>query len=309
MTAKKAIIYSAHIGTKRENIGDVLSAKAIKILINKNNIRLFDLPRKIGLSNNLKAIYGGGGMIRPSFVEREYIDFIQRKNKPYCIYGIGLNIDKGGKKFNKKSLEALKKWILEAKKITVRERYSLDFVYKKFGIKPNLSPCPTYTILKTKKIKSDIKIKYNIGIVPSFGHTIIYKKYKKEAIKLIKELIKKLENLCIICHDAQDYEISKRLFKNKKVKIIFPKSFHSVYRAYKSCESIITMRGHGVIFAAATEKKCSHIPINQKLNYLYNYHYGGKFKNINFNLNYHLKNIEKNEKPINFKGDSKLKYE
>lgn len=299
---KTAIVYSAHIGTRKENIGDVLSAKAIAILCGLKKIKLYHLPAEIGFSADVPVIYGGGGMIRPLFSEKENKDFILRdKKQPHSIYGVGINFDINGESFSKNDFAALKQWILNAKSVTVRDLDSLKFIHDKLGFNAKLAPCPTYTVLKNKKLFfKTIRIKNKIGIVPSFGHTDVYTTYRENVINLINDLINKIgsSNLCIICHDEQDYDFSLKFFGKKGVSITKPLTFDDVYIIYKSCGSIITLRGHGIIFAAATGKACSYIPLNIKLNSLYHYHYGADSRGINFDAEYHLKKLEKNKLPI-----------
>lgn len=102
---KMGIIVSAHIDTNKENIGDILSAKAMATLLLPQQSKIFYLPRDKGFSFNKDVIYGGGGMIRPLFSTKVAGDFILRTkvNKHY-IYGVGLNQDKLAPKFSNKDI-------------------------------------------------------------------------------------------------------------------------------------------------------------------------------------------------------------
>lgn len=307
---KVAIVCSAHIDTERENLGDILSAKAIAILAGIQKAKIYFIPRDIGVSSNLPVIYGGGGMIRPSFIKKVGQDFLLRNSKlDYSIYGVGINIDEGENLFSADDIKAIKRWILSAKSVTVRDFDSLKFLRDNFKFTAKLAPCPTYTILRNiGKFVQYNKIKNKIGFVVSFGHTKNYSKFKTKIIKFIKNLINEFgaANVCIICHDEYDYTCSVKLFSEKGVRIVRPKTFKTVYKVYKECDSIITVRGHGVIFAAATDKPCSYIPLNTKLNSLYRYHYGTEYKNINFDLKYHLDILKKRRPPKDLSTNFKI---
>lgn len=295
------IVYSAHLGTKKENIGDILSAKAITVLANFNQNRRYCLPGEVGLSANRPVIYGGGGMLRPLFGEKEYRDFALRdKRQPYAIYGVGINVDARGQEFSQNDMVALKKWILNAQSVTVRDKASYDFVLDKFNLSVNLAPCPSYSVLK-RYDKFFSKTKFKLGIVPSLGHTETYVYYLNDIILLISSLIIRIgaSNICFICHDEQDYDSVYELFSQAGVSIIRPLTFDQINLAYRACDSIFTLRGHGVVFAAATGRPCSYVPLNVKLNSLYAYHYGGEYREANFNTDYHLAKLRERQLPFN----------
>lgn len=303
-----AIVYSAHLGTKKENIGDVLSAKAIAIMSGLTKARLYCLPGEIGLSANRPVIYGGGGMIRPLFYKKEDRDFkLRNKNQPHAIYGIGINLDVGGYDFTRDDLNSLEQWLTTAKSVTVRDLASYDFLQKKFNFKAKIAPCPTYSVLKNKK-REFLGTKYHLGIVPSLGHTKTYDGYRNEIIAVIQDLIKKVgpEKISFICHDEQDYDAIKMLFGDLGVSIVRPVDFDHVHESYSDCGAIFTLRGHGIIFAAAAGRPCSFVPLNVKLNALYSYHYGGAYRDINFNAGHHLDNLDKRQPPLNINTDFSL---
>jgi predicted RNA-binding Zn-ribbon protein involved in translation (DUF1610 family) len=297
------IVFCAHIGTPKENIGDTLSAQALKKLTNAKKI--YCLPRDDGLSFNKEVVYGGGGMIRPLFSERINNDYkLREKNINYYIYGVGLNIDKLTPPFSKTDLFNLKIWLNSAESVTVRDLETKIFIEKLCNKKFKLAPCPTYQIIRSKNAREHSK-KYDLGIVVSFGHTETYKKYKKYLLTLISDLIKN-ENLFIniICHDEQDYIFAKKEYlNNNKIHICRLKSFNSVIKEYSSCNAILTVRGHGVIFAAAMNIPCSIIPLNTKLTSLYEFHYAQKNIRISFDYRQHLKTLKKRKLPkkINYK--------
>jgi len=66
----KAVVVSVHINTPYQNIGDVLSAKAIAIFLKIR--RIYFLPKDNGKSANQVIVYGGGGIIRYNFFNKVY---------------------------------------------------------------------------------------------------------------------------------------------------------------------------------------------------------------------------------------------
>lgn len=293
----KAVVVSAHVDTPYQNIGDVLSAKAIASLLKIR--RIYFLPKDNGKSADKVVIYGGGGIIRYDFFNKVYQDFILRKSSvPYYIYGIGINKDVNTPGFTKRDIEALTAWLSQAVSVSVRDIYTYNLV-KSYGINCRLVTCPTYTVLKNMK-KPTVKRKFLIGFSPSFGHTKNYKIYKKDMLKIIQEGIKKYgeDNIAILCHDYNDYLNTKKYF-SKKVYKVFLKDFKDISRNYVRCKNIITARGHGLIFAAAFGIPCSPIVLNKKFKTLYEYHYGQQVNKVSFSLPYHEKHLSKKQLPKN----------
>lgn len=306
---KIVIAVSAHIGTKKENIGDLLSAKAIAMLLHAKRAKIYYLPRDNGLSSNQDVIYGGGGMIRSLFSKKIYEDFALRSpSNKYYIYGVGLNEDNLAPRFSKKDILLLKKWAGGAQSITVRDIKSQEVVRNILKRDCKIAPCPTYNVLKVLRTK-DIKKKYYLGITVGFGHTKTYRKYRKDFFNLIKKLIGKIgsDKISLICHDQQDFDLAEKYFSHERINICRPKSFREVKLEYLKCKNILSLRGHGVIFAAACNLPCSIIPLNKKLNSLYQYHYDNnkKFKII-FKPKFHLQQLEKAILPKNIKSKFKL---
>lgn len=296
---KIIIVNSAHIGEARENIGDILSAKALAILIRKANSKIIYLPRDIGRSSNARVIYGGGGMIRPGFAKREVFKDLESRNKniPYSIYGVGINVDNFSPDYSTKDKQAIKKWLAGADSVTVRDLETKKFISKLLKKPCQVAPCPSYQIVK--KISKKIKPKYDIGIVLSLGHTASYKKYLKKIITLVSDLIRLSGNsrIILICHDKADYFAAKKLFP--KTQAVFPKSFIKVNDTYRQCRGIITLRAHGIIFSAACNLPCSAVALNAKIGSLYHYHYGSPLsRKTDFNASAHLNFLKKKRLPI-----------
>jgi hypothetical protein len=293
------IITSTHANTGRENIGDILSAVAIsKLFINKT--RLYILPRDIGASANLPVIYGGGGMIRPRFSLREvYRDFLLRKEGyGYEIYGVGLNCDLLDPQFSRDDLVSLRDWVCHANKTTVRDIATKNFIEHRLKLKCQVAPCPAYQILRHSFSHTYKDALYKVGIVASFGHTATSKKFLHQTTKLIKDILMKVgpRQVSIICHDMNDYRFAKKNFNNH-INISRPQNFKEINSAYQICESILTFRGHGVIFAAATNKPCSPIVFSSKLKSLYEYHYQNQPIQLTFSAQAHLNYLSASTPP------------
>lgn len=304
-TNRRGVVFSSHIGTERENIGDVLSAKAVaKVHADGTaNFSYFSLSQDSGLSASIPVIYGGGGMIRPQFAEREvYKDFQRRLPRiPYAIYGVGLNCDIHGPDFSSADIDALRKWITNAQSAHVRDFETQEFVRSVIGTECQVSPCPTYDVLKSIFVLP-MGRKYEIGFVMSSGHTETYARYKENIVRLVNGLIEKVgrDNIRIICHDSADYEFSKDLF-GKDLSIVMPEDFRSVRLEYSRCRSIITLRGHGVIFAAASNLPCSLIPLCGKLNSIYYYHYRDHAKALSFDPKKHYEHLARRILPLDLR--------
>lgn len=301
-----AIVYSSHIGTGRENIGDVLSAQGIAVITDHKNVMFMSLPVDIGKSSKLKVIYGGGGMIRPNFHKREvYKDYLLReKNQEYFIHGVGLNKDLLCSEFCTRDIEALGLWLRGARSITVRDERTKEFLKEKMNISCRVAPCSSYGAVKSVKLEKGDKL-YSIGIVPSFGHTYTYDQHKYDIVTLIESMAFKFSKnrLNIICHDESDYKDALQLFGDK-ANVCLPKSFKDVKKEYSACEKIISLRGHGVIFSAACGLACSPIPLCDKLEYLYSYHYNNKCLNVTFDCDDHLEFLINGIMPVDINTNS-----
>lgn len=301
MNTEKGIVFSAHMATDRENIGDVLSASAIAVLGGYKNFHFYSLPKDSGLSSAIEIIYGGGGMIRPQFAKREvYRDYrLRLPDRHYSIYGVGLNGDILGSDFIAEDFEALNVWLKNAKSVCVRDLSTKIFVEQNFDIKCGLSPCPTYGVLKDL-IVENVERKYELGISVSFGHTETYKRYLNEIIFLVRCAITDFgfQNISLICHDQYDYEYAKAIFGGI-LHICAPRTFYQVKSEYLQCKKIISLRGHGVIFSAAMGLPCSPVLLCNKLNSLYFYHYNAHCLDLTFDFNKHVDYLNKNVSPIN----------
>ncbi|MFH1866981.1 MAG: polysaccharide pyruvyl transferase family protein [Patescibacteria group bacterium] len=288
------IVISTHVNTGRENIGDILSAEAIAKLLSRKS-KIFILPRDAGVSKYLHVIYGGGGMIRPNFFVREvYGDYLLRKKNDYEIYGVGLNCDLLDPLFTRNDLSSLHDWIENANKITVRDILTKNFIEDKLKLKCLVAPCPTYTVLHDSLDHKTEKILFRIGITASFGHTATSRRFLSQTKKLIRDIAAKVgvQQVSIICHDEDDYRFSKKNFKGG-FNICRPKTFTDVSSAYSKCESILTFRAHGVIFAAAVNRPCSPVIFSNKLKSLYEYHYQSSLIRLNFDARTHLKHFSR----------------
>lgn len=290
---KFAIIASAHIGSDRENVGDLLSADALGKLIGKSNYQILFLPRDKGKAKNIEAVYGGGGMIRPNFSRREvYEDYLLRdKNIPYYIYGVGINVDCSSVDFSTEDIEALRDWIFSAQSVAVRDMETKNFIKKYIKINCKVAPCPTYNILRSILIASNKE--YKIGIVVSFGHTETYKHYLQKIMDFINDVKSSAggDNVGLICHDQQDFEWAKKLFPNTNA--YYGKSFIDIKNIYSKFNKIISLRGHGIIFAASCGLPCSVVALNNKINSLFYYHYKQKSFGIDFNADRHMEYLKK----------------
>lgn len=301
---KVTIAYSCHADCARENIGDVLSGQAIAQISGYKHSQFLKLPHDIGQRVQSALIYGGGGMVRPRFSQREvYHDFLQRSKTPYHIYGVGLNQDCHAKQFIKKDFTALGRWLRGAASVTVRDRSTQRFIRDIIGLQTRLAPCPSYSAIKLLKAAPADKL-YRIGIAPSFGHTLTYKDFEPEIVALIRDVIARYPDntCCLICHDKADYLTAKKLF-GKCVDIYLPKNLRDVQRVYTSCRGIITCRAHGIIFSAATSRPCSPIILSDKLSHLYAYHYGHRLSKITFSAASHVRHLKKRQLPINIRAD------
>lgn len=286
------VVYCAHQFSPKENIGDVLSAKAIMKLYGDSGTGLCCLPNALGHSRNEEVIYGGGGMIRPYFAEREvFNDFHKRKmDKDFIICGVGLNRDQFVSDFSFDDICAIQEWLVQAKTVTVRDRGTKLFLenYLEFS-RAKINPCPSYIALKLTKTVP-IQRKFLLGIVPSFGHTATYHHYLAEIRTFTVNLVEEVghDRVCIICHDKQDYTYALKLFQGTGVSVYCPQSFAQVKYCYMQCDQIVSVRGHGVIFAAACDKPCSIVTLNLKMNTLFEFHYGNDPLGVNFNAKSHL---------------------
>ncbi len=297
----EGVVFSAHKGTDRENVGDVLSAKAIIALRNSPSAALFVLPEDIGKSKDLEVVYGGGGMIRPLFQKREiYQDYLQRSGRiPYEIYGVGVNFDILAPRISESDMEAIHNWLAHASRVSVRDVATKDFISGNFkDISIFLEPCPTYSVLcELKKDKPNKK--FAVGISVSFGHTTTYLSYLDRITGMIRDLSDTLgkDRISLICHDGADFKYAEKEFPN--IYRCEPKSFLAVGDEYQKCEGIISLRGHGVIFAAALGLPCSPIPLCDKISSLYEYHYGQTSQPLSFDAEAHVGNLQKTVYPLN----------
>lgn len=303
------VVYCAHQFSPKENIGDVLSARGINNLYGNTHTKLVCLPQEVGISSSEEIIYGGGGMIRPHFSEREvFADFRTReKSKSYIIYGVGINKDKLVREFSFDDLWAISEWIRSAKTVVVRDRYTKEFLQERLGLsKIKIAPCPTYTILQTVH-PFYISRKFTLGIVPSFGHTSTYLQFLPQIKSLIIGLVESVgyERVALICHDKQDFAWANKLFNKKGVKIYLPRTFKEVKTCYLQCDSIISFRAHGIIFAAACGKPCSPVTLNLKIDALFNFHYGEKPLGLDFIPTNHLLFVKENIFPKQIETPSK----
>ncbi|MEK7174490.1 MAG: polysaccharide pyruvyl transferase family protein [Patescibacteria group bacterium] len=296
----QGIVFSAHIGTPRENIGDVLSARAIALLERGENTRLFALPKDIGSSANINVTYGGGGMVRPGFGRREvYRDFLLRNTRwPYRIFGVGLNQDVGTPSFSEQDITALNDWVSHAASVTVRDSATKEFLARFAAIDIAIRPCPTYSILVQKHTPQNIA-RYEIGVVVSFGHTVTYKKFLPQVEALVAGLWTEVgdNNILLICHDEADRTFAKNRFP--ELQNVAPKTFEEVAQAYSSVKQIISLRGHGVVFAAALRIVCSPVLLCDKMETLYKYHYGVTPPSLTFDVRRHLDYLRRRIVPIN----------
>lgn len=302
---KVAVIYSSHTGTDKENIGDVFSAEGINAVFNNGKGKLFSLPRDLGKDCSSRyIIYGGGGMIRPRFHEREvYKDFLKRKaHVKYAIHGVGLNKDLLGPEFTKEDIEAIREWVQMADSVSVRDMETKQFIERNTGISPAVVPCYSYEMLAEVHDKSgSIDKEFYLGLVPSFGHTYTYEQFRAEVEKFIDDISNQLDKskILLICHDRNDYNYAIRRFKD--ICVYFPANVDDVNKAYSKCENTIALRGHGIIFSAACRVPCSPIPLCDKLTFLYEYHYNEKSPHISFNVEDHLNHLRRGVLPANLR--------
>ncbi|MFA6553724.1 MAG: polysaccharide pyruvyl transferase family protein [Patescibacteria group bacterium] len=302
--AQATIAYSCHADCSRENIGDVLSGQGIATIAGFKRARYLKLPRDLGQRVPALLVYGGGGMVRPRFSQREvYHDFQRRSKTPYHIYGVGLNQDCQGKDFISHDFAALGQWLRRAVSVTVRDRSTQRFIREKTGLRARVAPCPSYSAIKLLKNPPADKL-YSIGIVPSFGHTQTYKNFEPQIVALIHDIIGASQDkrCCLICHDQADYETAKKLFGGQ-ADIYRPKNIREVQRIYARCQGVITCRAHGIIFSAAVGRPCSPVILSDKLSHLYAYHYGRKISKINFNASFHMQQLSKGRLPIDIRAD------
>lgn len=294
-----SILYSAHSGTERENIGDVLSAQGISRLARLPLTRELALPENEGKTGGMRVIYGGGGMIRPRFSSREVFRDYRLRNPgiPYAVYGVGLNCDENAPPFSKEDTAAMREWLEGAKSVSVRDEETRRFLTEAGFADAAVAACPTYTVLRRMDRKKQKK-EYTIGISASFGHTTAYAAHTGAIIGLITELAKTLgENaVCIICHDRADAHIARETFGDR-IHIEEPRTFEEVSRAYGACRGIVALRGHGVIFSAALGIPCSPIPVCNKLSTLYSFHYGKECGGVSFDADRHLQALAGNVPP------------
>ena len=296
MTRNISIAFSAHKGRK-ENIGDILSALALAQLYKIDNPILHNLR----YSPNIKTkftIYGGGGMIRPEFADREVAKSLST-DISYAIDGVGLNTDVHSLKMNDDDKKSIKKWFECAQFASVREFDTAEFLRNNFMLEVNVLPCPAYRILSSLQ-KPLNQTKFKIGIVPSFGHTKNYLNYLNDIVGLIRSFEKSIHKneICLICHDSQDASFA---IKHFDMKVIQPISFEDVKCAYDQVDNIITARAHGLIFSAARGRPCSYLGLADKLAFLYRYHYDTNHNEqpLDFDAKSHLMRLEKASLPKN----------
>ena len=122
-------------------------------------------------------------------------------------------------------------------------------------------------------------------------------------ISLVEEVGHK--RVALICHDKQNFAYALKLFGKTEVSIWLPKSFAQVKTYYSHCNSIISVRGHGLIFAAACKKPCSIVALNLKMDTLFNFHYKSLSLGLDFNAQNHLLFLKENILPKQIETPSK----
>lgn len=295
---------SIHSDSSLFNVGDYLSAKAISML--------YKIERNIWLPKDNSIIlwnfiYWGWWMIRPNFSQREIFHHYSNIIWEHSIIWVWVNQDINSTlEYSNNDIQALKNWIYTAKEVSVRDNHTYKFIkdtiynhHLERSI--SINPCPSYIYLaNSNEHITKLEKKYQIWIVPSFWHTISYKKYVSDIGKFIRSLSKRygVKNILILCHDLSDYEYCSENFKD--INSVHIKEFQDIQTHYNSCENIVTTRAHGVIFAAAMWLACSYIYLADKIEYLYQYHY---WESINvktplFDLGFHEKHLEKNIFPL-----------
>lgn len=283
------------------NVWDYLSAKWLEILYSITNIVWLPYNEK---TKEWNFIYWWWGMIRPNFIDREIYRHSCTIKWKYSIIWVWINKDISSLlEYSTDDKKAIIKWINNAEYVSVRDYGTLNFInnlynYGKINKKINVSPCPSYHILKRKKYSnSDSKIRYSIWFVPSYWHTKWYQAYINEIIFFTKNLIKEYweKNILILCHDFNDYTYCRNNFVH--VKSLHIKTFSDISN-YSLCNWIISLRGHWIIFSAALNLKCSYIYLSDKLKSLYEYHYWKSFdEKPNFSIIYHKWILEMNLLP------------
>lgn len=273
VTKPISIAFSAHKATDRENIGDTLSAQSIPILRGSMYHQIRCLPNDNAIRPYYPTIYGGGGMIRPGFAKREiWADAICWENK-YQIQGVGINKDLDAADYTAEDIYAIFNWFSSSEDCSVRDFRSQEMIFNICRISPRFEPCPTFQVIRLiqKKI-TNIK-KKEIGIVLSSGHTETYKNRLDKIEKIVSFIVGYIgiENAVIICHDNADYIWSSMRFQCAIEK---PSNLTEVKTFYSQCESIISMRGHGIIFAAACGVPAIAISFCDKIDALFETHYG-----------------------------------
>ena len=295
------IVYSCHADTDRENIGDVLSGRGIARLGQIVDPDYCVVPRDSGSRIQPLTIYGGGGMIRPRFAEKEvYQDFLTRKDATqYHIYGVGLNQDVDDVPISDADRRALGAWFSRAKSVTVRESASLTYVQETFGIAASVAPCPSYSILKTM-VDPKPTVRFSLGIVPSFGHTLTSRHYMPKTVELIQTIVDAfgLDTIQFICHDQADADFARATF-GLKTHVFIPKDFSDIPLAYQSCAAVVTFRAHGIIFSSAMGVPVTPVALSNKATFLYEYHYGQLPLELTFDWSAHQNWLAKNIMPKN----------
>ncbi len=272
------VTFSAHQGTYRENIGDVLSASSIPILRKSKNYQIRCLPSDYLVRSDSFTVYGGGGMIRPNFAKREiWADVLCQKHK-YDIQGVGINKDLDAPEYTKDDIDAIREWFMLSENCSVRDFRSQEMIHSICGITPKFEPCPSFQILRSLDDQPNSGTK-KIGIVLSSGHTKTYKNRLDSIEKIVLFIISYIgkEKTAIICHDYKDYLWSSERFP---CAIDKPSNLSEVKFSYSKCERIVSMRGHGVIFAAACNIPATAIPFCDKIEALFEAHYGASLPQI-----------------------------
>lgn len=247
-----------------QNIGDLFTSLALKDYLKRAQDKwtVSYLNRQsINLSKYDLVVLGGGGLYHPGHLK----DLSKNTNlfncsTPLAILGLGLNLDYH-QKISISFKDQIRRLISRSFINTVRDNLTANFL-KELKHNTEITGCPSMYLPTQNSFTSP---KPNLlGLNFALNHTDYYQTQSTRILNFIKSSIKPLDyKKLIICHAQAEKKIYKSIFPNSDV--FFSTDPQKIFKAYKSCQLIIGMRGHSQIFSQAVNTPSLALPLNLKV--------------------------------------------